>query len=78
MMLCLQQFCSVLSNMEEQLSEDQAAVYSVLSDQDRCILGLPDMYRLQLPLSVSILWLNHSDTIYNVHEVSITGIRAGQ
>ncbi|XP_027129989.1 putative GPI-anchored protein pfl2 isoform X1 [Larimichthys crocea] len=35
MMLCLQQFCSVLSNMEEQLSEDQAAVYSVLSDQDR-------------------------------------------
>ncbi|XP_078018988.1 uncharacterized protein itprid1 isoform X2 [Epinephelus lanceolatus] len=35
MMLCLQQFCSVLSNMEEQLSEDQAAVYSALSDQDR-------------------------------------------
>ncbi|XP_075938252.1 uncharacterized protein itprid1 isoform X3 [Anarhichas minor] len=35
MMLCLQQFCSVLSNMEEQLSEDQATVYSALSDQDR-------------------------------------------
>ncbi|XP_029005258.1 uncharacterized protein itprid1 isoform X2 [Betta splendens] len=35
MMLCLQQFCSVLSNMEEQLSEDQAAVYSALSDHDR-------------------------------------------
>ncbi|XP_070784680.1 uncharacterized protein itprid1 [Enoplosus armatus] len=35
MMLCLQQFRSVLSNMEEQLSEDQAAVYSSLSDQDR-------------------------------------------
>ncbi|KAM9337585.1 uncharacterized protein itprid1, partial [Symphorus nematophorus] len=35
MLLCLQQFCSVLSNMEEQLSEDQAAVYSSLSDQDR-------------------------------------------
>ncbi|XP_051266186.1 serine-rich adhesin for platelets isoform X2 [Dicentrarchus labrax] len=35
MMLCLQQFCSVLNNMEEQLSEDQAAVYSALSDQDR-------------------------------------------
>ncbi|XP_026219686.1 serine-rich adhesin for platelets isoform X2 [Anabas testudineus] len=35
MMLCLQQFCSVLSNMEEQLSEDQAAVYSALTDQDR-------------------------------------------
>ncbi|KAG7216780.1 hypothetical protein INR49_021178 [Caranx melampygus] len=35
MMLCLQQFRSVLSNMEEQLSEDQAAVYSDLSDQDR-------------------------------------------
>ncbi|XP_030612956.1 uncharacterized protein itprid1 [Archocentrus centrarchus] len=35
MMLCLRQFCSVLSNMEEQLSEDQAAVYSCLSDQDR-------------------------------------------
>ncbi|XP_033964154.1 uncharacterized protein itprid1 isoform X4 [Pseudochaenichthys georgianus] len=35
MMLCLQQFRSVLSNMEEQLSEDQAAVYSALSDQDR-------------------------------------------
>ncbi|KAK9528055.1 hypothetical protein VZT92_014555 [Zoarces viviparus] len=35
MMLCLQQFCSVLSNMEEQLSEDQAAVYNALSDQDR-------------------------------------------
>ncbi|KAF3836489.1 hypothetical protein F7725_029047, partial [Dissostichus mawsoni] len=34
-MLCLQQFRSVLSNMEEQLSEDQAAVYSALSDQDR-------------------------------------------
>ncbi|KAK1885456.1 Protein ITPRID1 [Dissostichus eleginoides] len=34
MMLCLQQFRSVLSNMEEQLSEDQAAVYSALSDQD--------------------------------------------
>lgn len=34
-MLCLQQFCSVLSNMEVQLSEDQAAVYSALSDQDR-------------------------------------------
>lgn len=35
MLLCLQQFWSVLSNMEEQLSEDQAAVYSCLSDQDR-------------------------------------------
>ncbi|XP_038578434.1 uncharacterized protein PB18E9.04c isoform X2 [Micropterus salmoides] len=35
MMLCLQQFRSVLSNMEEQLSEDQAAVYTSLSDQDR-------------------------------------------
>ncbi|XP_074549764.1 uncharacterized protein itprid1 [Halichoeres trimaculatus] len=35
MMLCLQQFCSVLCNMEEQLSEDQAAVYSSLSEQDR-------------------------------------------
>ncbi|XP_037612391.1 mucin-5AC isoform X2 [Sebastes umbrosus] len=35
MMLSLQQFRSVLSNMEEQLSEDQAAVYSALSDQDR-------------------------------------------
>ncbi|XP_050922597.1 uncharacterized protein itprid1 isoform X6 [Lates calcarifer] len=35
MMLCLQQFCSVLSNMEEQLSEDQASVYSALSEQDR-------------------------------------------
>ncbi|XP_034005574.1 uncharacterized protein itprid1 isoform X1 [Trematomus bernacchii] len=35
MILCLQQFRSVLSNMEEQLSEDQAAVYSALSDQDR-------------------------------------------
>ncbi|XP_044032665.1 serine-rich adhesin for platelets isoform X3 [Siniperca chuatsi] len=35
MMLCLQKFRSVLSNMEEQLSEDQAAVYSYLSDQDR-------------------------------------------
>lgn len=38
MILCLQQFFSVLSNMEEQLSEDQAAVYSVLSDQDRYTL----------------------------------------
>lgn len=35
MLLCLQQFWSVLSNMEEQLSEDQAAVFSCLSDQDR-------------------------------------------
>ncbi|KAK2859311.1 hypothetical protein Q5P01_003931 [Channa striata] len=35
LMLCLQQFCSVLSNMEEQLSEDQASVYSALSDLDR-------------------------------------------
>ncbi|XP_034561790.1 uncharacterized protein itprid1 [Notolabrus celidotus] len=35
MMLSLQQFRSVLCNMEEQLSEDQAAVYSCLSDQDR-------------------------------------------
>ncbi|XP_059183392.1 uncharacterized protein LOC131962408 [Centropristis striata] len=35
MMVCLQQFRSVLSNMEEQLSEDQAAVYSALSEQDR-------------------------------------------
>lgn len=35
MMVCLQQFRSVLSNMEEQLSEDQAAVYSALSDKDR-------------------------------------------
>ncbi|KAF1372759.1 hypothetical protein PFLUV_G00251950 [Perca fluviatilis] len=35
MMLCVQQFRSVLSNMEEKLSEDQAAVYSVLSEQDR-------------------------------------------
>ncbi|XP_045909320.1 protein ITPRID2-like isoform X2 [Micropterus dolomieu] len=35
MMLCLQQFRSVLSNMEEQLSEEQAAVYTSLSDQDR-------------------------------------------
>lgn len=38
MMLCLQQFCSVLSNMEEQLSEDQASVYSALSEQDRYTL----------------------------------------
>ncbi|XP_040921768.1 uncharacterized protein itprid1 [Toxotes jaculatrix] len=35
MMLSLQKFCSVLSNMEEQLSEGQAAVYSALSDPDR-------------------------------------------
>uniref|UniRef100_UPI0037E6F927 protein ITPRID1 n=1 Tax=Semicossyphus pulcher TaxID=241346 RepID=UPI0037E6F927 len=35
MVLCLQQFRSVLCNMEEQLSEDQASVYSALSDQDR-------------------------------------------
>ncbi|KAF3703431.1 Coiled-coil domain-containing protein 129 [Channa argus] len=35
LMLSLQQFCSVLSNMEEQLSEDQAAVYSALSDHER-------------------------------------------
>lgn len=38
MMLCLQQFFFVLSNMEEQLSKDQSAVYSVLSDQDRYTL----------------------------------------
>ena len=37
-MLCLQHFCSVHSNMEEQLSEDQASVYSTLSDQDRYTL----------------------------------------
>ncbi|CAK6973259.1 uncharacterized protein itprid1 [Scomber scombrus] len=37
MMLCLQQFRSVLSNMEEHLSEDQAAVYSSLSEQDRSV-----------------------------------------
>lgn len=35
-MQCLQHFCSVLSDMEEQLSEDQAAVYGALSDPDRC------------------------------------------
>ncbi|XP_029979753.1 flocculation protein FLO11-like [Sphaeramia orbicularis] len=35
MILCLQQFRSVLSTMEDQLSEDQAAVYSALTDQDR-------------------------------------------
>ncbi|KAM7370270.1 hypothetical protein PAMP_011535 [Pampus punctatissimus] len=35
MMLCLQQFRSVLSNMEEQLSEDKATVYNALSEQDR-------------------------------------------
>ncbi|XP_040022554.2 uncharacterized protein itprid1 [Gasterosteus aculeatus] len=35
MMQCLQHFCSVLSDMEEQLSEDQAAVYGALSDPDR-------------------------------------------
>ncbi|XP_034024888.1 uncharacterized protein LOC117509307 [Thalassophryne amazonica] len=35
MVICLQRFRSVLSNMEEQLSEDQASVYSVLSDHDR-------------------------------------------
>ncbi|XP_056290018.1 uncharacterized protein LOC130206199 [Pseudoliparis swirei] len=35
MMLCLQQFRSVLGNMEEQLSEEQADVYSALLDQDR-------------------------------------------
>ncbi|XP_034428766.1 serine-rich adhesin for platelets isoform X2 [Hippoglossus hippoglossus] len=35
LMLCLQHFRSVQSNMEEQLSEDQASVYSSLSDQDR-------------------------------------------
>lgn len=35
LMLCLQRFRSVLNNMEEQLSEDQASVYSALSDQDR-------------------------------------------
>lgn len=54
MMLYLQLFRSVLSNMEDQLSEDQAAVYSSLSDQDRYTLYFiklsldPDMYRLQL------------------------------
>ncbi|KAI3355024.1 hypothetical protein L3Q82_017848, partial [Scortum barcoo] len=35
MMWCLQKFRSVLRHMEEQLSEDQAAVYGSLSDQDR-------------------------------------------
>ncbi|KAM9332592.1 uncharacterized protein itprid1 [Pholidichthys leucotaenia] len=35
MMFCLQHFRSVLSNMEEQLSEDQAAVYTALSEEDR-------------------------------------------
>lgn len=43
MMLCLQQFCSVFSNMEEQLSEDQAAVYSLLSDQDKYVLEFTEL-----------------------------------
>ncbi|XP_028290470.1 uncharacterized protein itprid1 isoform X2 [Gouania willdenowi] len=35
MLSCLQTFCSVLKNMEEQLSGEQAAVYSALSVDDR-------------------------------------------
>ncbi|XP_029935734.1 mucin-12 [Myripristis murdjan] len=35
MMICLRQFRVVLNNMEEHLSNDQASVYSALSDHDR-------------------------------------------
>ncbi|XP_046880081.1 uncharacterized protein LOC124470301 isoform X2 [Hypomesus transpacificus] len=35
MMRCLKKFCSVLTDMEERLSEDQASVYSSLSLTDR-------------------------------------------
>ncbi|KAG7523774.1 hypothetical protein JOB18_003046 [Solea senegalensis] len=35
MMLSLQQYCSMHSNMEEQLSENQTSIYSALSDIDR-------------------------------------------
>lgn len=34
-MLWLQQYCSVHSNMEEELSENRASVYTSLSDLDR-------------------------------------------
>ncbi|KAM9713062.1 uncharacterized protein itprid1 [Menidia menidia] len=33
--LCLQRFCSVLGNMEDQISVDQSEVYSILSNADR-------------------------------------------
>lgn len=60
MMLCLQQFCSVLSNMEEQLTEDQAAVYSALSDQDRYMLKLKKLFEPWCVPLMSALKLQHS------------------
>lgn len=38
LVLCLDKFCSVFSTMEEDLSEGQAAAFSLLSHQDRHVL----------------------------------------
>lgn len=37
---CLRHYCSVFSSMEEQLCEEQAESYQLLSEQDRWVGGL--------------------------------------
>ncbi|XP_033964152.1 nucleolar protein dao-5 isoform X2 [Pseudochaenichthys georgianus] len=76
MMLCLQQFRSVLSNMEEQLSEDQAAVYSALSDQDRVkVQDIEELRRAvrreaeELELQLNELAHHYDDSLEMMHRL---------
>ncbi|XP_072234402.1 uncharacterized protein itprid1 [Leuresthes tenuis] len=55
MMLCLQQFRSVFSNIEEQISVDQAAVYGTLSNIDRENVQYIEELRFAVKLEVGEL-----------------------
>lgn len=74
MMLCLQRFCSVFSNMEEQLSEDQAAVYSLLSDQDKyvfwhgCCLPVTLSHNSRIHTHTQFLWYNCTKTAHYINK----------
>ncbi|KAM8881631.1 uncharacterized protein itprid1 [Synchiropus picturatus] len=70
MILCLQQFRSVLTNMEEQLAEDQAAVYEGLTEQDRQTISEIEALRQavkkearELEAQLNDLVLDYDDTL---------------
>ncbi|XP_053716110.1 uncharacterized protein itprid1 [Synchiropus splendidus] len=70
MILCLQQFRSVLTNMEEQLAEDQAAVYKGLTEQDRQTISEIEALRQavkkearELEAQLNDLVLDYDDTL---------------
>lgn len=66
---CLRHYCSVFSSMEEQLCEEQAESYQLLSEQDRWVGGL----RSALHCCTSTIRIKqYYNIILNIKEVNMT------